>query len=277
MAQNRKPMNRKNLQKPKDTFARNTTIVVIAVIVAIVLIVVFINNSSKVDASDNAPKNTINDGFVIQPNGKLQESAGYKLADEPKATDVKYDKDNINVTMYVDYDCPHCFEFDKAVGPTIDKMLEDGDIATVSIMPVSYQTPWSVSMQNIAGCVANYQPEIFQDVNRELMLAHETRPDKTVLYSSIAESSGTKLSADTQKCINSKEFNKWVETSSVNAQTGVYPPAKTIEGIKGTPSIFINGEAYNANPDANMFEAAIKHVADGGKLSQDSPEASVGG
>lgn len=268
-------MNKKNLHT-KDNFARNLTIVVIAIAVIIASVVIWMTATSKSSESDHSPANTINDGFVMNSKGGLEESKGYNLNSAPKITDMNYSKDNINVTMYVDYDCPHCLDFEKAVGGTLDEMLESGEISTVSVMPVAFLTDWSVSAQNMASCFANYQPDMFQSANRQIMNAQETRPDKNTLYASIAKDAGTEVSSDTKKCVNGKQFRKFVESSTSNATTGVYPPALGIGGIKGTPSIFINGESYSGEPDAKTMRLAIKQVSEGKPLNAEAPAASIG-
>lgn len=89
----------------------------------------------------------------------------------------------VRITLYVDYLCPGCGQFEQANGDYIEDLVDSG-AATVDIHPVailsnrSQGTKYSLRAANAAACVAEHSPNQFYAVNQALFAE---QPDEGTL------------------------------------------------------------------------------------------------
>lgn len=273
---------RKN-NKPKDWFVILVTAGVMALIAAITIFLVIQNNQeteiiSSTKSSSVSPKNAANDGFTITKAG-LTESAAYKnsttFESEP------YSSEKTNISMYIDYACHNCAEFEEENLPQIQGWLDSGEIDSFSIRPMAFLSPYSVEAANAASCVAEYDPNNFLKAHSAMTLAYEDSPSGKRLIAVLKEAGVNTSLENLTSCILGEQFNKFVEAATKRAQSGPIPEtslASTV-GIKGTPTVFINGEQYAGNPDKTVFASFVSYIKQGGTTAEiaESSENQVGG
>ena len=156
---------------------------------------------------------------------------------DPKAT----------VSFYEDFLCPACGNLERALGPTISRLIDSGAIAAdyymVSILSRPQNDDYSVRAGAAAYCVADESIDAFRRFHTALFTPQlqpaETGtnfPDNSRLIE-LARQAGA--AGTVPNCINSGKYIKMVDGM-----------AKATD-IHATPTIRINGEDYHpSTPEA---------------------------
>lgn len=159
----------------------------------------------------------------------------------------------VRVTIFQDYNCVHCAEFETKYGEEIQKLVEDGTI-TLEIRNLTFidrTSPTAYSARNAAAAysVANQvSPSAFLNYQREIF-SHQGAGDmNNQQIADIASKYGASIGSD----MNDGKWRPFVDV--VNAES-----AST--GIKGTPTIFVDGDQYTSN----NFSAFLKEKIDAKK------------
>jgi protein-disulfide isomerase len=159
------------------------------------------------------------------------------------------------VSLYEDFLCPACRNFERAFGPTVSKLIDIGAIAAdysmVSILDSSRTQHYSSRAGAAAVCVADESIDAFRRFHTELYMPSiqpsemgTTFPDSATLIERAREAGAAGTVPD---CINSGKYLAQV--------TAAAPAAH----VTATPTIKINGVGYDwSTPDALV--AAIKQI-----------------
>jgi protein-disulfide isomerase len=164
----------------------------------------------------------------------------------------------VDITLYVDYLCPICGQFEAANQPAIADLLARG-AATIEIHPIailtnrSQGTQYSLRAANAAACVANDYPNSFMNFHNALFenQPQEETPgwtDEELIGFATQAGAGPKVEA----CINDMQFKDWVKASTERAISGdvaINNKDKKFKGVTGTPTIVINGKQFNPSYD----------------------------
>ncbi|HEX5143890.1 MAG TPA: DsbA family protein [Mycobacterium sp.] len=160
------------------------------------------------------------------------------------------------VSFYEDFQCPHCAAFEKAFGPTVNKLINSGAIAAdyymVSILNSPANDKYSTRSANAAYCVADADTtpnkDSFQRFRTALFAQQPaeggTAPDNKALIETARQSG---VVGSVPDCVNTGKFADMVD--------GLAKATK----INATPTVRINGEDYQySTPDALV--AKVKEV-----------------
>jgi hypothetical protein len=160
----------------------------------------------------------------------------------------------VDITLYVDYLCPICRQFEEANKDAIADLLARG-AATIEIHPIailtnrSQGTQYSLRAANAAACVANDYPNSFMNFHNALFAnqPQEDTPGWTdeELFG-FAKQAGAGPAVE--QCINDQNFKDWVKASTERAISGdiaINNKDKKFTGVTGTPTIVINGTQFN--------------------------------
>lgn len=214
-------------------------LVVVAVVAAIAL-----NQGGTSSASPTTV--TEQGGIVLDPGeagGDGAADAGAAAGEVPR------------VSVYLDYQCPHCLAFEQANLPFVSDELAAGTIS-LAVHPValmdnaSQGTDFSSKAANAAVCVAEHQPDAFLDVNEGLFglqgAAAAGSVNDEVLTGAVADAGAD--AAQVRSCIVDQEFEGWVRDSTDRALSD--PALTGPSGGFGTPTVLVDGQRFNGNPES---------------------------
>lgn len=157
--------------------------------------------------------------------------------DEPKAV----------LSFYEDFLCPACGNLERALGPTVSRLIDSGAIAADYHMVAILDHPQNDNYSSRAGaaayCVADESNDAFRRFHTALYTAElqpaeigTDFPDNARLIE-LARQAGA--SGSVPGCINSGKYLKMVSGMASAA------------GIRATPTLRINGEDYRpSTPEA---------------------------
>ena len=224
----------------------------IALAVAAVIAVIALTLGDLVRPESAGPFNMASDGIrigeglVVQPTPALP-FGSRPVTPEPNAAGV------VDIQIVVDYLCPICGEFEQTNGAFIRTLVESG-AATITYRPVaiftnqSAGTRYSLRAANAAACVANSSPDSYFSFNKRLF--NEQPAEGTGGLSddelvAIARAAGA-ASNIVEECITDRRFATWVGAATERAQKGPLAIRNVeVDGIEGTPTIFVNGQVYD--------------------------------
>jgi len=211
-----------------------------ATIVTLVLV-------DSVKPAGPGPDNMSQGGITIGQD--LEAATASSGRPSPSATDAS---GTVRITMYVDYLCPICGQFEAANGAYIENLVDSG-AATVDIHPVailanrSQGTKYSLRAANAAACVADRSPDQFFAVNRALFArqpeegtAGLTDAQLTRIVTGV---DGIRDRSAIRSCIEDQTFAKWVDERTTAVNDGDIPGSSLTE-FPGTPLVLVNGQRY---------------------------------
>lgn len=261
---------RKRTRRNKIFLQSGVGLAVIAI--AAIVMLVIVNQPKPVELSNNqaGPANMISDGILLVGNTtKAVETPGIKKGGEAVPTDPSKHDDTVNIVSYVDFQCPVCQAFEAANGEQIKSWVDSG-LASVEIHPISILdrlslgNKYSTRAANASACVAQEQPENFYAAMQALFEhqpAESTsgRTDAQILeVLKDAGASGDKITS----CVKSQKFANWVTAASARVQTVPFPNTVTPTTLRGTPTVFVDGQLYSGGvDDAAAFKAFVEGIA----------------
>ena len=135
----------------------------------------------------------------------------------------------VTVTMYEDFHCPHCAEFEEQFGPTITAFQNDGT-AVVELYPMAFIDEGSLSAANGMACAAE---EGFGQPFYEGLFKNPNLQWSTEQLVDLAEQTSDGDSGKFETCVTQNTHAQWVQSIG---------EAATANGVQSTPSLFINGD-----------------------------------
>lgn len=159
--------------------------------------------------------------------------------------------DAVTVSVYLDYMCPNCGQFEALNGPELDELREAGDITLVihpvSILDgVSQGTEYSTRAAAAFAYVAENSPEHALAFNNALFAnqpAEGTGGLTDEQIETIAVDAG--VPADVAAKIAEQPYKKYVAALTQVAYGD--PSVINADGGFGTPTVVIDGERFNGN------------------------------
>jgi protein-disulfide isomerase len=162
------------------------------------------------------------------------------------------------VSLYEDFLCPHCGEFEQKFGPTINQLIDSGAIAADYYMVAILDSPSTDNYSSRAGaaayCVADESTDAFRHFHAALYAQQPTEtggnvPDNASLIKTarLAGAGGS-----VPDCINKGKYVPMVQGLAQATQ------------IQSTPTVKINGQEFdtgNGTPD-KLVEQVKSMVGD---------------
>lgn len=156
----------------------------------------------------------------------------------------------VTITLYEDFHCPHCAEFEEQFGPIMSRAQEAGT-ARVELYPMAFIDQGSVTAANAMACAA--EEGFGQDYYRGLFANHTLKWSDPQLIELAAKVSGSPSEAF-RTCVMRRAHAAWV--TSINA-------AADTNGVAQTPTMLINRKEVDITtltPEA--LEAMISDAAE---------------
>ena len=238
-------------------------IIVGALAVAAIVVVVIANS---VQPAGPGPRNMASDGILFHGvDGKIVPVRTGAVAADGRPTATKQDDSVANITVYSDYMCPYCNQFETSQMAQIQQWVEGGT-ATLELHPfnlldrVSLGSKYSTRSAAAAACVANDDPDAFLAYNTALYAnqpSESTRGltnDKLVSLAAAAGATGK----DVASCITGQDFAGWVAAATERVTTQPIPNS-SLDKISGTPTVIVNGATYTGSlTDTSAFASFVE-------------------
>lgn len=221
----------------------------------------------KADISASAgPANMQSDGLVVNAQGPVL-TPGIPAGGSPVASTPDTTAGAVSIAVYYDYLCPYCGQFETTNSSYLEQLVQNG--ASLEMHPIailtsnSAGTRYSERAANAFACVANTQPEAAFAFNA---LLFQNQPaegsaglDNGKLKELAAQAGASDPAVGT--CIDDGQFKNWVQSATERALKGPIPNS-TLDRIKGTPTVLVNGKQYSGSlTDSNEFKAFVVQAA----------------
>lgn len=215
----------------KNMFAIWVSVAVVVAIVLVGALVVWMNNAGPgASAAPESPAVTAETGAIT-------------IGDGPDT-----------VSLYQDYMCPHCQDFEAYEGETITQLLDDGQI-TLDLHPVALDgldqasgTQFSTRSANATYCVADAgAPEDVWSFSNALF---GMAPTGTGLTDQQLIDAASSVGVDIAACVEDGTYNGYIST--VTAQI----PENPQTGGRGTPTLLVNDEfvQVTGSPQVDLLD-----------------------
>lgn len=253
----------KKSAKSSTRWIQFTVLGVIALIIAIVAVVVINGNRNKIPEAGPVPTSANQyGGIVITKDGIVQgasteESRDSKDLGKSEATytditgkevamplgvalpeEAKNNGEPVRVTIFQDYDCVHCAEFETSYGDEIQNLVKSGkitlEIRNLTFLDANSPTFYSARSNNVAYSLANQvSADKFLEFQKEIFSHQGTGGLSNEELVEIA----SKYGADVKDDVTNNTWRPFVDTVTLESASN---------GISGTPTIFVDGELYNS-------------------------------
>ncbi|PQZ88120.1 thioredoxin [Arthrobacter sp. MYb227] len=242
--------------KRKSLFIKLGVLVAVLAVIALVAAIILQNNSGKVADAGNAPKGGNAAGGIVLTSDKAVADTSNITVDATKAgtqpaqgaapaprdTKASAKGEPVNLLIYVDVNCVHCASFETEYADQIATWLAAGDVTVeyrnVAFLDSGSPTNFSSRGANALACVADSAPASYLAFSKALFAHYPEGEMKNDALIQLAKDNG----ADIATCVEKGTFRPFVKFTDAAARA---------DAIGGTPSIFVQGKAWdqNANPD----------------------------
>jgi protein-disulfide isomerase len=155
----------------------------------------------------------------------------------------------VTVTLYEDFHCPHCADFEEQLGPTLTAAQNQGQVK-IELYPMAFIDQGSTAAANALACAA--EAGIGQGYYLSLFANHTLRWSDEQLVD-LAGKLGGPDSGSFASCVTGKAHASWV--SSINA-------AANSNGVTATPTMFLDGSPVSiADLTPDSLRAKIADAA----------------
>ncbi|CAN5468011.1 DsbA family protein [soil metagenome] len=163
------------------------------------------------------------------------------------------------ISLFEDFQCPACRNFEQAFGPTLNKLVDAGAIAidyhSVAILNSPVNDNYSTRAGNAGYCVAEEDTSPMKDAFRRFhgaLFAQQPAegspaPDNTALIETARQSG---VVGGVAECISKGNYNDVVDGMSSAA------------GITATPTVRLNGEDYRVSTPEALVDKVKEIVGD---------------
>jgi protein-disulfide isomerase len=155
----------------------------------------------------------------------------------------------VTITLYEDFHCPHCADFEEQFGPIITKAQEAGTVR-VELYPMAFIDEGSLTAANAMACAA--EAGFGQAYYLGLFANHTLQWSDPQLIDLAAKVAGPP-SEEFRTCVARRAHDDWV--TSINA-------AADTNGVDQTPTMLINGKNVDiATLTPESFQTMINEAS----------------
>lgn len=262
--------------------------VVLGVVAVLAIVGLVLTQSLK--PAGPGPENMASGGAIfgedlkVIPGDRLEDPAAQRIFPEVDRESVPLD-----VSVYVDYMCPACGNFEQQNGVMLENYVGSGDI-TLRVYPINFLdgqslgTKYSTRAANLFACVVEQQPDFAFALHTRLLSA-EVQPsegttgldDKQLIQEAVA--AGAEATTALQSCVRDRSFagfinenNTWAMTDIVGLAEGEqlietmdaqgnpisFQNADEPQRLVSTPLVIVNGKQWNAARDGSLESYILK-------------------
>lgn len=271
----------------------------IALVVIAVLGVVALVLSQSMKPAGPGPANMISGGVTFGKDLEVVKTKALQPDETREAPEQDWTTSPVDVTVYVDYMCPACGNFEKQNGTMLENFVGSGDVQ-LTVYPLNFLdsqslgAKYSTRAANLVSCVVEQQPERAFALHTRL-LSPEVQPtegtagltDDQLLEN--AEAAGATLTTELKQCVKDQRFGGFINSNYksvseigikglaegaqlLNPQTNQLVPADQPQRLMSTPTVIVNGQQWVEGRDGPLQEyiLKIKGELDGTAKKKDS-------
>lgn len=216
-----------------------TLLIVLAVVIGVVSLFGWYQATKKPDASASATASSSNTASLVFAPVTVTDGKGLKIG-YPNAVNV--------VTIYSDFACTHCAEFETTYGSTLATLRDSGQI-DIDYWPLGFGGAGSARASNAMACAAERDPKLAVSLYDGFFanMGYDWSNDQIMSLSSQVQAA---LPDGYEACVTGGTHAAWV--------TGIYTLAKSGLASGGTPSVYVNGKAFDLTTGtAQTLEASL--------------------
>ncbi len=257
---------------------------IVLVVLAILGVVALVLTQTMKPAGPG-PANMISGGVTFGADLKVESTGALQEGQEREARKVDWEKPPIDVTVYADYMCPACGNFEQQNGSMLEQYVGSGDI-TLTVYPLnmldaqSLGTKYSTRAGNLFACVVDQQPDVAFALHNRLLSADVQPKEQTTGLTDEqlldnAEAAGADLNDSLRQCVKDQRFAGFIASNYksvtevglkgladgaqlMNPQTGELVPADQPQRLMSTPTVFVNGQQWVSGRDGTLEEYILK-------------------
>jgi protein-disulfide isomerase len=153
----------------------------------------------------------------------------------------------VRITLYEDFHCPHCAEFEEEFGPTITAAQDQGKVA-VELYPMSFIDTGSATAANAMACAG--ETGFGQAYYLGLFANPTLQWNDQQLIALAGQVSGAGVSEGFRTCVSNNAHADWVASINKAAESN---------HINQTPSMFLNSRPVDL---ATLTPEALQSMID---------------
>jgi len=153
------------------------------------------------------------------------------------------------VTIYSDFACTHCAEFETTNGATLASLRDAGTI-DIEYWPLGFGSAGSARASNAMACAAERDPQFAVSLYDGFFanMGYDWSNDQIMSLSTQLQAT---LPDGYEACVTGGTHAAWV--------TGIYNLAKSGAASGGTPTVYVNGKAFDLTTGtAQTLEGSLK-------------------
>jgi protein-disulfide isomerase len=271
----------KKREKRNRLMLQGGIVVGVLAIAAVVALVI----TQTMKPAGPGPLNMVSGGVTFAEDLKVVPTAALQSGEERQARDADWTEGPIDVTVFVDYMCPACGNFEQTYGTMLENYVGSGDI-TLTVYPINFLdgqslgTKYSTRAANLVACVVEQQPDFaFALHNRMLSPAAQPSEQSTGLTDDQlveqAVAVGADGNLDLRQCVKDQRFGKFISANYkqvselgilglaegaqlMNPSTGQLIPEDQPQRLMSTPTVIINGQQWVSNRDGDLEAYILK-------------------
>ena len=230
------------------------------------------------------PENMASGGVVFTEDLQVVEGPALEDGEERQAPVVDRGSLPLDMTVYVDYMCPGCGNFEQTYGTMLETYVGSGDLQ-LEVFPLTFQdsqslgTKYSTRAANIVGCVVEQQPEFAFALHNNLLMADVQPAQGTTGLSDEelldqAATAGANVDSELRNCVNDRSFaDFFTQNTRVATEVGVLgledgaqlmgsdgqpQPADEPQRLVSTPMVIVNGQEWVSSRDGDLEAFLLK-------------------
>lgn len=270
----------KKREKRRRVYIQSGVVVGVLAILAIVALVL----TQSMKPAGPGPKNMASGAVVFTKDLKVVETDRLENPEgERKAPKTNRDELPLDVTVYADYMCPACGNFEAQNGVMLENYVGSGDV-NLAIYPINFLdgqslgTKYSTRAANAFACVVEEQPDVAFAVHTRL-LSPEVQPaegtpgldDKQLLKE--LKAAGVKETSTLKSCIQNRPYAGFISSNYTAAASGIWGLAdgerlidpstgelqpEGPQGLRSTPTVVVNGKQWSEARDGSLETFILK-------------------
>ncbi len=152
----------------------------------------------------------------------------------------------VTVTVYEDFQCPVCKQFEQTTGPALQQLVDSGKVKViarpVAILDRASSTQYSTRALNAAACVVDAKPEAYPQFAHLLFEQQPEEGGAGLPDSALVAAAQQAGAGDISSCVADKTYEGWAARTTDQASQ---------DGLTGTPYVLVDGtQLRSPTPDA---------------------------